>query len=108
MDEKGNPRFEGSRIANAVTHCHGPSASWQACRRRHGRTRVGYSRPSASLRSRGITKIGSSYAVRSEGPVSEWDTGLKMMQEWKLKREIKLAFTRGFGREGLASGLQLG
>jgi len=39
--------------------------------------------------------------------VSEWDTGLELMQEWKIGAEGKAAFARGFGGNGLASVLQL-
>ena len=39
--------------------------------------------------------------------VSEWDTGVELMQEWKFGRRVRPAFARGFGGNGLASVLQL-
>src|SRR6266850_7305391 len=39
--------------------------------------------------------------------VSERDTGVELMQEWKFGRRVRPAFARGFGGNGLASVLQL-
>jgi len=38
--------------------------------------------------------------------VSEWDTGVELMQEWKFGWKVRPAFAGGFGGNELASVLQ--
>jgi hypothetical protein len=35
--------------------------------------------------------------------VSDWDTGLELMQEWNMNERVRLVFTKRFGVRGVAS-----
>ena len=60
-----------------------------------------------SLRS-GPTRVGPPLGMAGcKWRVSERDTGVELMQEWKFGRRVRPAFARGFGGNGLASVLQL-
>src|SRR5690348_11138080 len=51
----------------------------------------------ASLRAGGMTEREDSHWQ----PVSEWDAGLKMMQEWKLGAEGKASVCKGIWEKGV-------
>jgi hypothetical protein len=42
-------------------------------------------------------------ALRARRVVSDWDTGLELMQEWKMLERVRLVFAKRFGVGGVAS-----
>jgi hypothetical protein len=49
----------------------------------------------------GMTELGLMSGGRVEWRVSEWDTGMKMMQEWKLGAEGKASVCNGIWKRGI-------
>jgi hypothetical protein len=55
----------------------------------------------------GMTEIRLARGVEGGWLVSEWGTGLELMQEWNFGQRVRPTFTRGFERERLARVLHL-